>query len=211
MDLGASRMRKIIAAERKVPVRDVQVLAVGHHGSFYTAKMDGPSWYKIIAAGEDVSAEYPVKTVAKLYNKYGYANMASFPGALVDQMKTASSFLKITLAIYYNTSEVIQSLPGPNGLPGAYPCVLGYDEARPVMPGLSLKEAVKINEEGARIDGIEKVKEDGTVVFLEENVKQMREVVGYECEELKPKDHEERAKELDAKLKKLYAKFNVSK
>jgi malate/lactate dehydrogenase len=211
MDLGASRVRKIIAAERKVPVRDVQVLAVGHHGSFYTAKMDGPSWYRIIAAGEDVSEEYPVKTIAKLYDKYGYANMASFPGALVDQMKTASSFLKITLAVYYNTREVIQSLPAPNGLPGAYPCILGYDEAKPVIPGLTLKEAVKINEDGAKIDGIEKVKADGTVVFCEENVKQMREVVGYECPEIKPKEHEERAKELDEKLKKLYAKYNVSK
>jgi hypothetical protein len=211
MDLGASRLRKIVAAERKVPVRDVQVLAVGHHGTFYTAKMDGPSWYRIIAAGEDVSKDYPVKVVAKLYDKYGYANMPSFPGPLVDQMKTASSFLKITLAAYYNTGEVIQCLPAPNGLPGGYPCILDYEGAKPIHPGISLKEAVKINEDGAKIDGIEKVKADGTVVFCEENAKLMREVVGYDCPEIKPKEHEERAKELDAKLKQLYAKYNVGK
>ena len=211
MDLGASRLRKIVAAEMKVPVRDVQVMAVGHHGTFYTAKMDGPSWYRIIAAGEDVSKNYSVKTVAKLYDKYGYANMPSFPGPLVDQMKTASSFLKITLAIYYNTNEVIQCLPAPNGLPGGYPCILGYEDAKPIHPGLSLKEAVKINEDGAKIDGIEKVKPDGTVVFVDENVKMMREVVGYDCPGIKPAEHEERAKELDAKLKKLYEKYNVGK
>jgi hypothetical protein len=211
MDLGASRLRKIIAAEQKVPVRDVQVLAVGHHGTFYTAKMDGPSWYKITAAGEDVSAMYRVKTIAKLYDKYGYANMPSFPGPLVDQMKTASSFLKITLAIYYDSEELIQCLPGPNGLPGGYPCILGASGAKVTLPGITLKDAVKLNEDGAKIDGIESVKSDGTVVFVEENVKLMREVVGYDCPEIKPAEHEERAKELDVKLKRIYEKHNVGK
>ena len=211
MDLGASRLRKIVAVEQKVPVRDVQVLAVGHHGTFYTAKMDGPSWYKITAAGEDVSAKYPIRTIARLYDKYGYANMPSFPGPLVDQMKTASSFLKMVLAIYYDTNELIQCVPAPNGLPGGYPCILGASGAKVVLPGITLKEAVKINEEGAKIDAIDKVEPDGTVVFVEENVKLMREVVGYECEELKPSEHEERAKELDSKLKKLYDKYNVGK
>jgi hypothetical protein len=211
MDLGASRLRKIIAAEQKVPVRDVQVLAVGHHGTFYTAKMDGPSWYKITAAGEDVSAMYRVKTIAKLYDKYGYANMPSFPGPLVDQMKTASSFLKITLAIYYDSEELIQCLPGPNGLPGGYPCILGASGAKVTLPGINLKDAVKLNEDGAKIDGIESVKSDGTVVFVEENVKLMREVVGYDCPEIKPAEHEERAKELDVKLKRIYEKHNVGK
>jgi hypothetical protein len=211
MDLGASRLRSIVAAERKVPVRDVQVLAVGHHGTFYTAKMDGPSWYKIIAAGEDVSADYPIKTIARLYDKYGYANMPSLPGPLVDQMKTASSFLKITLAIYYDTGEIIQCLPAPNGLPGGYPCILNASGAKVILTGITLKEAVKVNEKGAKIDGIEGVKSDGTVVFVEKNVKLMREVVSYDCPEIKPSEHEERAIELDAKLKKLYEKYNVGK
>jgi hypothetical protein len=209
MDLGASRLRKIVANELKVPVREVQVLAVGHHGTFYTAKMDGPAWYKIIAAGEDVSDRFPIKTVAKLYADYGYANMPSFPGPLVDQMKTASSFLKEVFAIYYNTGELMQSVPAPQGLPGSYPAILDARGAHVKLSGISLEDAVKINEQGARIDGIEQVKPDGTVVYMEKNVKLMREIVGYECAELKPSEHEERAKELDAKLKNLYEKYKV--
>jgi len=42
-------------------------------------------------------------------------------------------------------------------------------------------------------------------------VEHMREVVGYECEELKPRDSEERAKELNKLLMKLYDKYNVEK
>ena len=211
MDLGASRLRKIIASEQKIPVRNVQVLAVGHHGTFYTAKMDGPSWYRIIAAGENVTSKYPLKTIAKLYDKYGYANMPSFPGPLVDQMKTASSFLKVVLAIYYDTGELIQCVPAPNGLPGGYPCILDASGAKVTTPGITLNEAIKINEDGARIDGIDHVKPDGTVVFVDENIKLMSEVVGYDCPEIKPKENEERAKELDQKLKKLYEKYNVDK
>ena len=37
----------------------------------------------------------------------------------------------------------------------------------------------------------------------------MREIVGYECEELKPSESEERAQELNRLLKKLYDKYMV--
>ena len=86
-----------------------------------------------------------------------------------------------------------------------------YDVTHDPEVRKSVEEAVKINEDGAKIDGIDRVKADGTVVFVDENVKLMREVVGYDCTEIKPSEHEERAKELDAKLKKLYEKYNVGK
>jgi hypothetical protein len=48
-------------------------------------------------------------------------------------------------------------------------------------------------------------------VFREENVEYMREIVGYECEELKPNESEERAKELNRLLQKLYENYKVEK
>ena len=63
---------------------------------------------------------------------------------------------------------------------------------------------------GGRIDGIEKIKADGTVVYRDENVEHMREVVGYECKELKLRETEERAKELNIGLKRLYEKYKVN-
>jgi hypothetical protein len=124
-------------------------------------------------------------------------------------MRTASSFLKHVLAVYYDTGEVHTCVAGAAGLPGAYPSRLSEEGAEVVLPGISLEEAVRINEDGGRIDGIEKIKDDGTVVYCEKNVEYMREVVGYECEELKPSESEERARELNALLRKLYDKYNV--
>jgi hypothetical protein len=66
-----------------------------------------------------------------------------------------------------------------------------------------------VNEAGGRIDGIESVKPDGTVVFCNKNIKYMKEVVGYDCKELSPLDQENRQKELEAGLKRLYEKYKV--
>lgn len=211
MDLGMSRVRRILARELGVPYRSVQVYGVGHHGTYYTARMDGPYWVKILVDGVDVADRFPNKKITELYVEAGYGAPGQFKSALVDQMRTASSFLKHVLAVYYDTGEVHTCVTGVAGLPGGYPCRLSEKGAEIVLPGISREEAIRINEEGGRIDGIERIKDDGNVVFCEENVEHMREVVGYECEELKPRDSEERARELNRLLMKLYDKYNVEK
>jgi hypothetical protein len=101
-------------------------------------------------------------------------------------------------------------VPGVNGLPGGYPARLNSEGAEVVLPGISLKEAIEINELGGRLDGIERIKDDGTVVYLDKNVEYMQEVVGYDCKELKLKETEERAKQLNDGLKRLYEKYKVN-
>lgn len=211
MDLGCSRIRRIVAREMNAPFRNVLVYGVGHHGTYYTRGLEGPFWLKILVDGEDVSEQFPNERIIKLYQAEGHAATTQYKGPLVDQMRTASSFLKHVLAIYYDTGEIHTCVTGPNGLPGGYPARLSAKGAEVVLPGLSIEEAIEINETGARFDGIETVKDDGTVIFLDENVKLMREVVGYECKELKVSESEERARELNLKLRKLYEKHNVAK
>ncbi len=209
MDLGLSRVKRIVARELGVPYRSVQIYGVGHHGAYYTARMGGPYWVRILVDGEDATDRFPNEKITRLYVDAGYGAPGQFKSALVDQMRTASSFLKHVLAVYYDTGEVHTCVAGAAGLPGAYPCRLSGEGAEVVLPGISLDKAVRINEEGGRIDGIEKIKDDGTVVYLEENVEYMREVVGYECEELKPTESEERARELNTLLRRLYDKYSV--
>lgn len=211
MDLGLGRVKRVIARDMGVPFRSVQIYGVGHHGAYYTARMGGPYWVKVIVDGEDVSKRYPNEKITKLYREAGYGVVTQYKSALVDQMRTASSFLKHVLALYHETNMVHSAVAGVEGLPGAYPAKLGAEGAQVVLPGISREEAVRINEEGGRIDGIETIRDDGTVVFCEENVEHMREVVGYECTELKPRDSEERARELNKLLNKLYSKYNVEK
>ena len=209
MDLGLSRVKRIVARELKLPFSSVSVYGVGHHGSYYTARMGGPFWLKIIADGEDVTAKFPNEKITNIYQSANYGAFSTYVGPVVDQMRTAASFLKNVYAIYYDTNELMQCIPGVNGLPGAYPARLNAEGADVVLPGISLDEAIDINNAGGRIDGIEEIKDDGTVVFLDENVEYMREVVGYDCKELKLKDSAERAKDLNEGLKRLYEKYRV--
>jgi hypothetical protein len=209
MDIAVHRLKRIVARDLGVPFQSVTIYAVGHHGTHYTKKMDGPFWVKIIADGEDVTNRYPNQKLTEMYHRAGYAASIQLGSALVDQMRTAGSFLKNVLAIYYDTQKTHVCIPGPNGLPGAYPARLSAEGAEVVLPGITLKEAIRINEDGAKIDGIEKIRDDGTVVFIDENVEYMRQVVGYHCKELKLEESEERAKELNRGLKRLYEKYKM--
>jgi hypothetical protein len=152
----------------------------------------------------DVTNEYPHEKLAQMYRQAGYAASVQFPGPLVDQMKPAVSFLNNVLGIYYDTKKIHESVPAPEGLPGAYPARVSADGVQVVLPGISREKAIEINQAGGRIDGIEEIKDDGTVVYLDQNVEYMREVVGYECKELKLAESEERAKELNDLLKKYH-------
>ena len=202
MDLGLSRVRRIVAATHKVPVSSVQIYGVGHHGAYYRARMGGPFYTRIIIDGEDVSNEWPNTKITRLYREAGYGVVTQLHSNLVDQMRTASSFLKHVLAIYYDTNIVHTCVTGVEGLPGGYPARLSRQGAEIILPGITREEAIRINVEGGKIDGIQEIKEDGTVVYCEENVNYMREVLGYECTELKPSESLERARELERLLKK---------
>ncbi len=210
MDIGLQRIKRIVARDMGVPYQSVQLYGVGHHGTFYTVKYHGPFWVKIIVDGTDVSERYPNEKIATMYEEAGFASTQQFGGALIDQMKTATSFLNNILGLYFDTKKVHGAVAGPNGLPGAYPARFSAEGVELVLPGISLQEAIAINEKGAQIDGVQEIKEDGTIVFMDENVEYMREVVGYDCKELKPEESEARAEELAERLKKLYEKYNVA-
>ena len=202
MDLGLSRVKRIIARHERVPYRSIQIFGVGHHGAYYRARMGGPFYVNIIMDGMDITERWPNDRITKLYREEGYGVVTQLQGNLVDQMRTASSFLKHVLAIYFDTGEVHTCVIGVEGLPGGYPARLSREGAEVVLPGISREEAVEINQEGALLDGIKEIKNDGTVVYCDENVENMREVLGYECTELKPSESYERAKELDRLLRK---------
>jgi hypothetical protein len=210
MDHGCNNIRYVVSKQLNVPRNNVFVYGVGHHGAFYTAQMGEPFYVKIIVGNRDVTNKFPHEKLRELLRAEGFFGRRQFKTALVEQFRTAASFLRNTLDIYFNTGQIRMSVPGPNGLPGAYPCRVSAKGAEVVLPeDLTLEEAIKINEGGARHDGIERVKDDGTVVFLDENVKNMREVIGYDCKELKVSESEERARELNEKIRSCYEKYSI--
>ena len=60
---------------------------------------------------------------------------------------------------------------------------------------------------GRKLEGIKEITDDGTVVCTDHSVMIMREVLGYECKELKPDEAEKKWKELTTAYKKLIEKY----
>ena len=99
--------------------------------------------------------------------------------------------------------------PGPQGLPGGYPVRLGADGAEVFLPtGLSLEEAVAINETCQVADGIARVEEDGTVIYTDESVQIFKELLDYDLKPLIFDECDERADELVAHFKR-YSKITT--
>ena len=115
----------------------------------------------------------------------------------------AASGVKNALALLFDTGLLTHS-PGPQGLPGGYPVRLSASGAEVFLPpGISLEQAIAINEVGQRADGIECVEDDGTVIYTDESVQIVREVLNYDLAPLKFDECDQRAEELVAHFKAL--------
>ncbi|MGI6226819.1 MAG: hypothetical protein ACOYJ1_11260, partial [Peptococcales bacterium] len=118
----------------------------------------------------------------------------------------AASAVKNILHIINDTGQVTHS-PAPNGLPGGYPVRLSAAGAEVVLPhDLTLEEAIKINEEAQKYDGIESIEEDGTIIYTDKAYNVMRDMIGYDCKKMKVEETEERSNELGNRFKEFVKK-----
>ena len=128
-------------------------------------------------------------------------------GGREGQILTASSAAAITLAMA-NDSGAIMHAPAPQGLPGGYPVRVTASGGEVILPeGLSLEEAVRINEEGQRYDGIENIDDDGTATYTEKTAAVMKEMIGWDCSKMKLEESEEHSRELGRVFGEFAEKF----
>ena len=176
-------IKMVVAEKLKVPMQTVDVSFVGHH-SVVTTGMKAPYWVRIFADNRDVTGMFPKEKLGALVMEARSRGMGStgWTGP-PPQQATASCFLRNVLAIYFDKRELLHA-SGPLGLQGGYPVRLSYDNVDVVLPEeLTLKEATQINADGAKFDGIEAIKSDGTLVLTDRAAQIMRETLGYDRQE----------------------------
>jgi len=199
------QLQKVISYKLDVPMRSVFCLLVQHHYAEYWIVREGhdgggPSYLKILVDGNDVTNEFNLKELWACIPKY-----AKRPGRPDGHYLIASSAIQKIMAIYNDTREISSCIAGANGMMGGYPGRLSNSKGfELVLPeGITLEEAKKLNWENSKLEGIEEIKDDGTVIFTEKNMQIMKELIGYYCKMMKIDECEEWAKELS----KLYNKF----
>jgi hypothetical protein len=210
LDLAVPPLRQTLATKFDVPLRDVEVYLVGHHFHSYNITRHGntkgvPFFLKACIGGIDVTDQLRVDDLLK-----DVVQVARRPDGAASTYVTAGSASKNILALLTDSRERTHA-PGPNGLPGGYPVRLSASGAEVALPsGLTLEAAVRINEAGQRAEGVERIEDDGTVVFTDTTYAVIKEIVGFECRRLPLKDCEEIARELGQKLSELGHRYGLS-
>jgi len=209
IDLIVAQWRKVVGELLGVPLRRVQVYIFGHHYSSYNLGRTGtglsaPYYLKIMVEDKDVTANFNIQDLAKEIP----VRAKRTPGGQINWI-VASSAARVILGILNDTNELSHA-PGPEGLVGGYPVHLNKEGAKVYIPeGMTREKAIQINEEAQKWDGIEKIKEDGTVIFTDIAYNTFKELLGYDCKELKIDEIEDRAKELGTKFKEFARKHGV--
>jgi len=196
-------VKKLVSSRMRVPMREVKVLLVADFATYHLFKRRvAPSkstyFLKVMVDDRDITRMWDPEEILldATKTRTPRAEGQKKDSPIADQHFTASIAVGDMLAILNDTGE-IRHCPGPAGLVGGYPVRLSSKGAEIVLPeDLSLEEAMRMNEEAQKQEGIEKIRDDGTVVFTDEAVRIMDEVMNWDLKQFKVTDCEKVAEEL---------------
>jgi hypothetical protein len=211
LDLIAGEIRRKVSLSENVPMRDVIVYFIADHavvpqGAYVKgSKVQAPYILKIMVGDKDITKKFD--TDALILDSLLMGTLPSQTSHINHPVVAASSVKNIKAFI--NDTNELTCAPGPNGLPGGYTVRIGAKGVKVELPeGVTLDQAVKINLEGLKLEGIEEIKDDGTVVLTDEAYKVQKELYGFTRRELRFADMDDIAKETRTALKKLIDKYS---
>lgn len=206
LDEIVPKVRWLAAQSLCSSVEHIRVWLVAHHALepyVYGKPADEipPYFLRVEHRGRDVTSEIDA-------NKLLFVPYEIPPGTAIHYL-TAGTSVRLIRALG-SEEEMFIHVPSPGGLPGGYPVMASRKGVRPApIPGLSLREAIAINERSHRFDGIERIEEDGTVVFCEDDAAILKSALAYDCRRLQPDEAEDRAGELLARFREFGRRHGV--
>lgn len=196
-----SMLRRGAAARLDVPPEDVSVRAAFPHAVAATLRESGgtgglPYFLQVRRRGEDVTdAVDPDDALADGWPELPHLSHPPRGYPLASAHSTA-----IITGLLHDTGRVTHA-PAPDGLPGGWPVRLTRQGAEPVVPpGTDENRLRAVNEAGLRGDGIEAIRDDGTIVFTERSREVVRDALSYDRAELPPGDLAAGRAEIEAAL-----------
>ena len=192
-------IRRVVSAKTGVHVRDVEIYLVADFATYHllrrnVAPPESTYYMKVIAGDRIVTDEW--KPIEILFAAVEESKSRGRKSPIADQHYTASIAVGDMMAILGDTGE-IRHCPGPAGLQGGYPVKLDANGAEVVLPEeITLEQALRMNAEAQRSEGIDRVTRDGTVVFTDEAVKIMDEEMDWDLKSFNVRDCEKVAEDL---------------
>lgn len=200
-------LRKGVEAFLHVPLEQVDVrLVMARFVSYWLSRrsvMHLPYCFTALVGEKDVT---PLLDVENLFAQLPTTWKRT--GGTTGLLMTAASAATVFEGIVRDTN-IITHAPGPAGLPGGYPIQVKAQGVEIVLPhGVTFKKALELNEAGVRLDGIESIEEDGTVVFSDSAMSIFKEILGYECQRMPLSETRLWAKEFLSKYAMIVKKYS---
>lgn len=208
LDNLVSEIRHKISVKENVPISAVTVYFISEHIINMLGVRTGiPYFLKIMIGDKDVTSRYDVASLISdrhiAHCPPEWLNFILYP-------EVAASTVKNIMAVLNDTNEFTHS-PGPNGLIGGYPMRIGAKGVKIELPeGITMEQAIKYNTDAAKLEGVEAIKEDGTLIVTEEAYQITKKLLGLECREIKVADTAEWSKELIQAFKMLSKRCKIS-
>ena len=207
LDLIVAEIRRKVSLAENIPIPEIDVYFFAEHVlNMRDVKLGIPYLLKIMVDDKDITHKFDTdELINGIFYRKCPANQTSW---LVHPI-VATSAVRIIMGLLNDTGELTHA-PGPNGLIGGYPVRLRASGVEVVLPeGITMEQAIKINTEDIKFEGVEEVKDDGTLVFTEEGYRVTKEIFGIDHRELRLEETEERSKEILAAYKRLAEKYKV--
>ena len=194
---------RTVAQERGIDPERVRVRLVGHHwvnAAVLESRLvqDIPIIVHVEADGHVITDELDVPSLLL------EATQAFPPGFEDTYLIAASASHKLLAA--HGLAPVIGHATGFDGLPGGYPVRLTAGVPELDLPNdVSADDAVAVNLEGQRRDGVESIEEDGEAVLTDHARAVMREVLGWEYGSYRVEDSPDMAREITSRYREFAA------
>lgn len=207
LDILVAYIRWRVSITENIPIPEITVYFFGEHAISMQGSRTGiPYFLKIMVDGRDITSKFDTDS---LISDYLLPGMTASQASWVIRPTIASCAIRLILAIINDTNELTHA-PGPNGMIGAYPIRASAKGVEVVLPeGITMEEAIKINMDGMKHEGVEEIKDDGTLILTDEAYELGRELLGVSWRELRVADTEELVKEGLAAFTKLAEKYGA--
>lgn len=207
VDNVVNEIRRKISVQENVPFTDVTLYVIYEHVvNIFGTRTGIPYYFKAMIGDKDITGKYDVDS---LISDRVLRVKKEWLSWLI-QNKTAAGAVRNIMAVLNDTNEFAHCC-GVNGLIGGYPVRINANGATIILPEeFTMEQAVKINTDGMKYEGVEEIKGDGTLVVTDEAYKISERLLGIECREIKVSDSKYWADQILDAFKKITAQHNVN-
>jgi hypothetical protein len=176
-------IRRVVSTKLKVPMQSVKVYFIGHHSTLHLFQRrivppHSTYYLKVVVEDKEITKEWTAENI--MLAAVGGSRMPDgrFTVPIGHEHRYSASIVVGDMLALLNDTGEIRHSPGPAGHIGGYPVRLSAKGAEIFLPEeITLNEAIKMHEEAQKAEGIEVIRDDGTVVLTDEAVRIIDEVI----------------------------------